>query len=64
MHHIVAIKTKPEDGKTKKTKGFSRSELKEAGLTRQDAKKIGIPLDIKRKSIHDENVATLKAHKQ
>jgi large subunit ribosomal protein L13e len=63
MHHIVAVKTNP-DGKTKKAKGFSRSELKEAGLTLQDAKKIGVPMDIKRKSLHDENIATLKAHKK
>jgi ribosomal protein L13E len=61
MHHIKAIITK-HGGKTKPSKGFSPSELKEAGLTMQDAKQIGIPMDIKRKSRHDENVATLKAH--
>jgi ribosomal protein L13E len=62
MHHIKAIITK-HDGKTKLSKGFSPSELKEAGLTMQDAKQIGIPMDIKRKSRHDVNVETLKAHK-
>ena len=61
MHHIVAIITK-QDGKTKKSKGFSPSELEQAGLTKQDAKQIGIPLDIKRKSAHEVNIATLKAH--
>ncbi len=61
MHHIKAIITK-HGGKTKQSKGFSPSELKEAGLTMQDAKQIGIPMDIKRKSRHDVNVATLKAH--
>ncbi len=61
MHHIKAIITK-HGGKTKPSKGFSPSELKEAGLTMQDARQIGIPMDIKRKSRHDENVATLKAH--
>lgn len=62
MHHIKAMIIKP-NGKTKKSKGFSPNELKEAGLTKQDAKKIGIPFDVKRKTTHEENVATLKAHK-
>ena len=61
MHHIKAVITK-QNGKQSLGRGFSLNELKEAGLNKQDAKKIGIPLDIKRKSLHDENVATLKAH--
>ena len=61
MHHIKAIVTK-QNGKKSTSRGFSLTELKNAGLTKQDAKKIGIPLDIKRKSAHDENVETLKAH--
>jgi large subunit ribosomal protein L13e len=61
MHHIKATIIK-QNGKKAESRGFSLTELKNAGLTKQDAKKIGIPLDIKRKSAHDENVATLKAH--
>lgn len=61
MHHIKATITK-HNGKTKQSRGFSPNELKEAGLTKQDAKKIGIPLDVKRKTMHAANVATLKAH--
>ena len=61
MHHIKATITK-QNGKTKTSRGFSLNELKGAGLTKQDAKKIGIPLDYKRKSSHNENVETLKAH--
>ncbi len=61
MHHIVATIIK-RNGKKATSRGFSLSELKKATLTKQDAKKIGIPLDIKRKSTHDENVETLKAH--
>ena len=61
MHHIKATVTK-QNGKKSTSRGFSLTELKNAGLTKQDAKKIGIPLDIKRKSAHDENVETLKAH--
>jgi len=61
MHHIVATITK-RNGKKSTSRGFSLSELKKACLTKQDAKKIGVPLDLKRKSTHDENVATLKMH--
>ena len=61
MHHIKAIITK-QNGKQSIGRGFSLTELAKAGLTKQDAKKIGIPLDVKRKSAHDENIATLKAH--
>jgi len=61
MQQIKAIITK-RNGKKAESRGFSLTELKNAGLTKQDAKKIGIPLDVKRKSVHDENVEHLKAH--
>jgi ribosomal protein L13E len=61
MHHMKAIITK-QNGKQSIGRGFSLNELKEAGLNKQDAKKIGIPLDVKRKSLHDENVACIKSH--
>jgi len=61
MHHIKAIITK-RNGKKSESRGFSLTELKNAGLTKQDAMKIGIPLDVKRKSMHNENVETLKMH--
>ena len=61
MHHIKAIITK-HNGRQSTGRGFSLNELKEACLTLQDAKQIGIPLDVKRKSVHKENIETLKAH--
>ncbi len=51
------VKTKTS---TRKGKGYSSGELKEAGLTIQDAKRIGIYLDLRRKSVHAENVEYLK----
>ena len=51
-----------QNGKQSIGRGFSLNELKEAGLNKQDAKKIGIPLDIKRKSLHDQNVTCIKDH--
>jgi large subunit ribosomal protein L13e len=60
---MKAVITK-QNGKQSIGRGFSLNELAKAGLTKQDAKKIGVPLDIKRKSVHDENVECIKAHAQ
>ena len=63
MHCIKATVIK-RNGRKSTSRGFSLTELQKAGLTRQDAKQMGIPLDVKRKSAHDENVIALKAHVQ
>jgi ribosomal protein L13E len=61
MQKIKATVTK-RNGRKSTSRGFSLTELQKAGLTRQDAKQMVIPLDVKRKSAHDENVETLRAH--
>jgi large subunit ribosomal protein L13e len=61
MHHIKPTITK-QNGRQSVGKGFSPNELKEAGVNKQQAKQIGLPLDIKRKSTHKENVDCIKAH--
>lgn len=61
MHHIIPIIT-AQSGKEREGKGFSPDELKEAGLTAADARKLGIRIDRKRKTAHEENINTLKAH--
>ena len=61
MHHIKAAVKKP-NGKLKSGKGFSVNELKAAGVSRQQAKQAKLPVDMRRKSQHDENVKTIKAH--
>ena len=43
----------------RKGRGFSHRELEAAGLTFDDALWIGIPVDKKRKSMHEENIETL-----
>ncbi len=43
----------------RKGRGFSLRELEAAGLTFDDALGIGIPVDKKRKSLHEENIETL-----
>jgi len=61
MQHIKATIIK-QNGKRRSGRGFSLNELGKAGLTKQDAKRIGIPLDVKRRSEHEENIMTLKEH--
>ena len=41
-------------------KGFSREELKTSGLSLKKALKLGIPIDSRRKSSHEENVQLIK----
>lgn len=52
--------TKPKifkkDGKQRCGKGFSREELKKAGLSFKEALKLGIPVDSRRRTSHKENV--------
>jgi len=50
---------KKADGK-RKGRGFSLRELQEAGITLIQAKKLGIAVDRRRKSLHKENVEELK----
>jgi len=47
-------------GETRKGRGFSRGELREAGIDFQTALRLRIPVDTKRKTKHEENVKTLK----
>jgi large subunit ribosomal protein L13e len=48
------------DGKETDGKGFSRGELKKAGLSLTEAVKYHIPVDPRRKTAHEENVEALK----
>jgi len=42
-------------------KGFSRDELKAVGLSVKQALKMGIPVDVRRSTMHEENVGALKS---
>ena len=61
MHHLKIVITK-QNGKQSIGQGFSPNELKEAGVNKQQAKQMGIRVDVKRKSTHQENVDCIKAH--
>jgi large subunit ribosomal protein L13e len=47
-------------GKQRYGKGFSREELKKAGLSFKEALKLGIPMDSRRRTVHEENVNAIK----
>ncbi len=47
-------------GKQRLGKGFSLDELKKVGLKPKQALKLGIPVDTRRRTVHEENVEKLK----
>jgi large subunit ribosomal protein L13e len=59
---VITFKPKvfKKDGKQRYGKGFSREELKKAGLSFKEAIKFGIPVDSRRRTIHEENVEVVK----
>lgn len=61
MHHIKPTIVS-QKGKQKQGKGFSLKELKAAGVSKQQAQQAGLPVDVRRKSEHEENVGAIKAH--
>jgi large subunit ribosomal protein L13e len=62
MHHIKATITK-RNGRIRDGQGFSQKELKEAGINKQDAQQMNIRLDMRRRTCHQSNIDTIKAHK-
>ena len=60
MHHIRPVIIS-QTGKRRPGKGFSPDEIKEAGLDAGSARKLGIPVDRKRRTSREENVESLKA---
>ena len=49
------------DGKQVEGKGFSLDELKKAGTSLTEAVKLHVPVDPRRRTVHDENVHALKS---
>ncbi len=50
----------PQSGDSRRGRGFSFQELKDAGLSLADARWMAIPIDNRRKTHHPENVEMLK----
>jgi large subunit ribosomal protein L13e len=59
---MIAAKPKvfKKAGKQRYGKGFSREELKKAGLSLREALSLGVPVDSRRKTAHEENVKLVK----
>ena len=56
------VRRKLKDGRiiTRTGRGFSLNELRAAGITIDVAKRLGIPIDKRRRSSREENVQMLK----
>ncbi len=51
-------------GKTRRGRGFSRAELREAGTDFRQALKSGIPVDPRRKTKYESNIEILQQYLQ
>jgi len=51
-----------KNGRTRTGKGFSRGEIREAGADFRQALKVGIPIDLRRKTKREENVKVIKQY--
>ena len=49
-------------GRTRRGKGFSREEVREAGADFRQALKLGIPVDSRRKTKYEDNIKILKQY--
>jgi len=47
-------------GRNRRGRGFSREELKKAGISQKQALKLQLPVDLRRRTAHEENVKLLK----
>ena len=54
--------TVQKKGKTRRGRGFSRAELREAGVDFKQALKSGIPVDPRRKTKYESNIKILEQH--
>ena len=52
----------PKTAKPRRGRGFSREETSQAGLTIDDARKMGLIVDLRRKSVYPENIEALKQY--
>ncbi len=63
MHPIKPVIVS-QTGKRRPGKGFSPDEIKEAGLDAGSARKLGVPVDRKRRTSREENIETLKDYNE
>ena len=61
MHHIEPQILKPDERK-RFGRGFSREEIKQAGINLAVARAIDLPGDMRRRTAHEENVEAIKGY--
>ncbi len=49
-----------KNGETREGRGFSREELRKAGISPNQALRLGLPVDARRRTVHEENVELAK----
>ncbi|MCK4933151.1 ribosomal protein L13e [Candidatus Bathyarchaeota archaeon] len=54
---LVVLKKKM---RSRRGRGFSRKELKKVGISQKQALQLRLPIDLRRRSVHEENVKLLK----
>lgn len=54
------LTVRKKSGKKRKGRGFSREELKKAGISVKQALHVGLPVDVRRRTVHGENVKLIK----
>jgi large subunit ribosomal protein L13e len=59
-HFISPMVFRPET--VREGRGFSVAEIQAVGLNPGEAKILGIPVDLRRKSSHEENIGILKEY--
>ena len=57
---IAKSKVMRKAGKQRVGRGFSRGELREAGSSLKEAVRLGLPVDDRRKTVHQENIECVK----
>jgi large subunit ribosomal protein L13e len=51
--------TRKKSGGTREGRGFSRGELKKVGVSPRHALRAGLPIDLRRRTVHEENLELL-----
>jgi transcription termination factor NusA len=59
---VEALVKSPKDKHPRRGRGFSRKELQEANLKIDEARRLGLIVDLRRKTFHEDNVEVLKAY--
>lgn len=64
MNLRKSIGVDKKNGKKRGGRGFSRGELNSAGISLRQALRLKLPVDLRRTSVHDENVKLVKQQLQ